>query len=101
MKIELEVESINYGELIAAFLPQLKELSDDPIVKAISYVPSNLAGSVVKHIPQSALDLLVATIVEKKKKVILESIEQLAEKKGFHLALSDIHVNQVPDENET
>lgn len=93
MKIELEIKNINYSELVAVYLPQMKELSDDPIVKAISYVPSNLAGSVIKHIPQSALDSLVSNIVEKKKESIINSLEQLAEKKGFHMELADISVS--------
>ena len=92
MKIEIEVDSINYSELVATFLPQIKELSNDPIVKAISYAPANLAGSVVKHIPQSALDSLVSNIVKSKKKTILETLEQLAEKKGFRVELTDISV---------
>ncbi len=49
MKIEIEIESIQYSELIAVFLPQIKELSDDPIVCAVSHVPPELAGNVIRY----------------------------------------------------
>ena len=99
MKIEIEVDNNNYSELVATYLPQIKDLSNDPIVKAISYVPANLAGSVIKHIPQSALDSLVSNIVKSKKKSILEALEHLAEKKGFRMELADICVKNISEES--
>lgn len=94
MTVEIEVETIEYSELVAAFLPQLKDMSDDPVIKAISYVPPQLAGSVVKHIPQTALDTLVENIVNKKQDIIKQSLEELAEKNGFHIKLKNISVKK-------
>ncbi len=79
---------------MATFLPQIKELSDNTIVQAISHVPPELAGSVIRHIPQSALDALVESIVNSKKQDIMASLESLAEKKGFGLKLDDMFVRK-------
>ena len=92
MIIEIEVKNIDYAQLTSVFLPQIKELSDNSIVQVISHVPSELAGNVIKHIPQSALDSLVELIVSKKKYEIMNSLEELASKKGFSLKLKNISV---------
>ena len=89
MEINIKVDDINYKQLVMKFLPMLPELSDEPLLNAVSYVPASLAGGIIDHIPQSVLDDLVVKLVEKKKEAILSGLENYMASKDIQIKLSD------------
>lgn len=94
MKIEIEVDSINYAELVSVFLPKIKELRDNSIVGTISNIPPSLAGKVIEHIPQSTLDSVVEIIINNKQDSIRKSLEDLAKKNGVSIKLNTISIKK-------
>lgn len=94
MNISIKIGEINYKELVIKFLPLLPELSDEPLLKAVSYVPPALAGGVIDRIPQNILDDIVVKLVEKKKDSILRGLEDYISSKDIHINLADIKVEK-------
>ncbi len=89
VKLEIELEELDYNMLIDNFLPQLSQhlrASGNPIGMLLSNgMGSTMAKGVLRTLSQEQKDQLTCDILNSNKEKLISSLEEGLEQKGFHL----------------
>ena len=97
MKIEIEVDDIDYDYLVDQFLPimtdKLRE-SRNPVALLISNgMPSSLAKTVLKGLSQDKKDEIVVEMINSNSKVIKEKVAEFASQNKVKLKVKSVYAS--------
>lgn len=89
VKLEIELEELDYDMLIDNFLPQLSQHlrdSGNPIGMLLSNgMTASVARGVLRTLSQAQKDQLTCDLLNSNKDKLVHSLEESLEQKGFHL----------------
>ena len=97
MKLELkiDIDEINYAELLRAIIPYIKK-EDIPLpakVLEAAEAPGVLENF-LKFIPKDKQDEIVLKLIEKNKVRMIARAHKIAEKEGVTMTISDISLKE-------
>lgn len=89
VKLEIELEELDYDMLIDQFLPQLTQhlrASGNPIGMLLSNgMTASVARTVLRSLSQEQKDQLTCDLLNNSKERLISSLEEGLAQKGFHL----------------
>ncbi len=95
MKIEIELDDIDYGSLAAVLLPKvgskLKE-SGNPVISMLAARAgdSTFVRNTVNALPQDMKDKLVVSLLNKNEERMRESVMKFAQGRGMHFRIKSV-----------
>ena len=98
MEVKLKVNSINYGELAAKFLPMLsdklaKEEGVIPqLLSKLAALSPGMAKGALNALPDETKDELVAYLINKNKQQILNGIARYMVEQGIDVEIEDLSI---------
>lgn len=97
--LEIDIDEINYAQLIRALLPFIKK-EDIPLPSKVLEAAETpgVLENFLKFIPKDKQDELVLKIFDKNKIRIIAKAHKLADKAGIELEVSDIRLHEREDE---
>lgn len=97
--LEIDIDEMNYAQLIRALLPFIKT-EDIPLPRKVMEAAGTpgVLENFLKFIPKEKQDELVLKIFEKNKIRIIAKAHNLADKAGIDLSVSDIRLRERDDE---
>lgn len=98
MKINLEINDIDYGALIEIFLPMIHDKlssADGMVAKLLGKVagtPPEAAAKIVDMLPQDSKDDIAVYLINSKKDVIISAVQEYAGNKGVSFNIGEFSV---------
>ncbi len=98
MEIRLKIDDIDYGELAAALLPQLKTIlegrtdSVSRILAGVMMLPPVLIKKTINALPQETQEEMVKYLINAKSDSILEAAEKYMQSRQIPLHFSSISI---------
>ncbi len=97
VKLEIELDELDYETLIDHFLPQLTEhlrSSGNPIGMLLSNgMSASVARGVLRSLSQAQKDQLTCDLLNGNKQKLIATLEDSLEQKGFHLSVRSAHAS--------
>lgn len=94
IKVEIELQDIDYDNLIEQFLPLMTEKlrqSNNPFSQLLGNgMPPAMAKMILKKLPQATKDQLTADLINSNKEKIAEFLKETAGQNNIRLAFGDI-----------
>ena len=93
IKIELEIENIDYDTLIRRYLPQLKEelcCSGGPAAALLSGTGGDLAARMIAALPEEKKDALACQLLNANRHAVQELAEKAAAGQGVRLSVTGL-----------
>lgn len=99
--LEIDIDEINYPQLIRALLPYINK-SELPLPQAVisAAEAEGVLENFLRFVPKEKQDELVLKLFEKNKLNIIARCHKLADKAGIDLAVSDIRLSERCDDVE-
>lgn len=95
IKVEIELEDIDYDSLIEQFLPLMIEKlrqSNNPVAMLISNgMPASMAKMIIKKLPKATKDQLTADLINANKDKISEFLKENAAQNKVSITFGDIN----------
>ena len=97
IKLELEVDDLDYDVLIEKYLPQLAEnlrKTNNPVGMLLSNgMPASLAKKILTGLPPEKKDALAAGLLNANRGQIIRFVEETAEKQELHLSVKKLEAS--------
>ena len=97
IKLEIEIDELDYGALAAEFLPRAGEHlrgSGNPLSSLLANGAAGpMAKAVLARTPKSAKEKLAAELIENNQWKLISVLEQAAAQKGVPLRIGKIHAS--------
>lgn len=97
IKLELEVDDLDYDVLIEKYLPQLAEglrKTNNPVGMLLSGgMPASLAKKILAGLPPEKKDALAASLLNANRGQIIRFVEETAEKQEIHLSVKKLEAS--------
>jgi hypothetical protein len=94
IKVEIELNDIDYDSLIEQYLPLMLEKlrqSGNPASKLISGgMPASMAKMILRKLPQPLKEQLTADLINSNKNKIAELLQETARQNNVRLSIGDI-----------
>jgi hypothetical protein len=95
IKIELEVEDLDYNALLDQFLPVMIDKlrqTNNPIALLISNgMPAAMAKTILQNLPQEKKDHLTADLINSYHTQLAEQAEEFAKQQNISVKVQTIH----------
>lgn len=101
MTLKIDIDEINYGELISALLPYV-DLNSLPLPEAVKQAAgqpysSSIINNFLKFVPKEKQDELVLKLFEKNRDNIIAAAHKVALKHDVQMEISDVSLSERPD----
>ncbi|MGN0643189.1 MAG: hypothetical protein ACI4JJ_08575 [Huintestinicola sp.] len=101
MTLKIDIDEINYGELISALMPYV-DLTALPLPDAVKQAAgqpyaSSIINNFLKFVPKEKQDELVLKLFEKNRDNIIAAAHKLALKHDVQMEISDVSLSERPD----
>lgn len=98
-RLTVDIDEINYPQLIRAILPYVKK-EDIPLPEAVLSAASTpgVLENFLKFVPKDKQDELVLKLIEKNKVRMIARGHKLADKAGIDINISDISLAEREDD---
>jgi len=97
IKLELEMDDLDYDVLIEKYLPQLAESlrkANNPVGMLLSNgMPVSLAKKILAGLPQEKKDALAVSLLNANRGQIIRFVEETAEKQEIHLSVKKLEAS--------
>lgn len=100
MEIRIKIDEINYGALVAKYLPLLgeklqeKEGTAAKILAGLSKLPPSIAKTTLDALPESTKDEIALLLINKNKEKIVLSAMDYCRKNEVAITISDLSVEK-------
>ncbi|MCM1577177.1 MAG: hypothetical protein NC078_00050 [Ruminococcus sp.] len=101
LQLKIDIDDINYAELIRAIIPYIKR-EDIPLPEKVLEAAETpgVLENFLKFIPRDKQDEIVLKIIEKNKVRMIARAHRIAEQEGVTMEISDISLKERPSEAE-
>lgn len=101
IKLEIEIDDIDYGALAAEYLPQMGDrlrAGGNPLAMLLSSGAAGPAAqALLARAPKSAKDKLAAELIDSNSWKLRTTLEQMASQKGVAIRIGKLHASAEED----